>query len=493
MNQSIATNAVKNYSNQNYTVEIPCPQCSAPVTIEETDHILTCQYCRTRVALSYEDYYRYCILPREPIPEDIFYVPFWRLRGLYYSINNIEIRKKVVDTNIQSCPIPHMPYSLGVRCQTLTLHPIRPKMNGTFLQPQITKQESLKKIEEMVNVSKKIQNNLAEVSVPPPQILPPWALLKKRELPLNIFKVELNNLSIKSPSEDHAIELMQKEKFETESSKIKSESLTEFIGETVSMIYFPVYIKKNYLYDGVLHIPFSQHPVKANDLKSFKQDSINWKLDFIPLNCPECGWELPAQRDSILFPCKYCSNSWILYKNQFKKCNMAVVESEKECSIYMPFWKMIVAIKGLVEKTYSDQIKRTFHIQLDTSEQDRIETVFWSPAFKLAPDIFIQIARNVSTHNPKLEYKRDISENHLFPTTLPASETLKSIRLIIAHMAESKENVFSLLPKLQVHPKQAMIVYLPFKMRGVELIQEDMHFSFFHSAIRDRTRVTDIL
>jgi len=493
MNRSIAINAVKNYNSQNYTVEVPCPQCGAPVIIEETDHILTCQYCRTRVALACEDYCRYCIPPRDPKPESLFYIPFWRLRGLYYFINNLEIRKKFVDANILSCPTPHMPYSLGVRCQTLTLHPIHPKMKGTFIRPQMTKQKSLEKIEEMINVSKGIQNNLDEISESPPQILPPWALLKKRELPLDIFKVELNNLSLKLSKEDHNVEIMQKENFENEKPMIDSDGLTEFIGETISMIYFPIYIKKDNLYDGVLHTPFSNHPIKENDLKSFKQDTMNWKLDLIPLNCPECGWELPAHRDSILFPCKYCSNSWLLYKNQFRKCNMGIVESEKECSIYMPFWKMVVETKGLIEKTYKDQIKRNFRIQSDATEKDRTEATFWSPAFKLVPDIFIQTARNVSTHNPKLKYKQDISENRLFPVTLPATEALESVRLIIALMAESKENVFPLLSTLQIHPKQAMIVYLPFTMRGVELIQEDMHFSFFHSAIRDRTRVTDIL
>ena len=476
---------------KNYKVEIPCPQCSAPVLLEETDQILACQYCRTRVALVPQGYFRYFIHPRDPQPEHVFYVPYWRLRGLFFCARNMQIENKMFDNSILASPVPHMTYSLGVRCQTLTLRPVDPEMKGSFFRPKISRREVIHKIENMVNVSKKIQNNLDTVSEEPPSILPPWALLKKRELSVNIFKIKNHNVSF-SPMNTNTT-FSQKNKPTHIAGNRQSDHLKEFIGETISMIYFPVYIKKNQLYDGVLKNPISSHPVTGEDLKPLIQDKLNWKLDSIPLNCPECGWELPAQRDSILFPCKYCSTSWLLYRDQFRKCKMGIAETKKECSIYMPFWKMVVQIKGLIEKTYKDQIKRNFRIQLDTTENDLTETIFWSPAFKLVPETFIQAAKNVSTHNPKLKYKKDYSENHLFPVTLQATEALESIRLIIAQLAENKGNVFLHLPKLQIHPKQAMIVYLPFKMRGVELIQEDMHFSFFHSAIRDRTRVTDIL
>lgn len=481
---------MKNYNNQNYTVEVPCPQCSAPVLLEETDRILTCQYCRTRVALVPQDYFRYCILPRNLKGEHPFYVPYWRLRGLYFYSRNMHIENKMFDNSVLASPVPHMTYSLGVRCQTLTLKPVAPEMEGSFLQPRINKQEIISKIENMVNVSRKIQTNLNTASEEPPPILPPWAIFKKRELSVNILKTETKKLSIRFPHRNHETAVAQQDYAANEND---TDNLKEFIGETISMIYFPVYIKNNRLYDGVLKNPISSHPVTESDFNPFIENELKWKLDSIPLNCPECGWELPAQRDSILFPCKYCSNSWLLYKNQFRQCKMGIAESKKECSIYMPFWKMVVQINGLIEKTYQDQIKRNFRIQPEATEQDRTETIFWSPAFKLVPDAFMQSAKNVSTHNPKFKYKKDFSENRLFPVTLPASEAVESVKLVIAQLAENKENVYHHLPKLQIHPKQAMIVYLPFKIRGMELIQEDMHFSFFHSAIRDRTRVADIL
>ncbi len=484
---------MKNYNNQNYKVEVPCPQCSAPVLLEETDRILTCRYCRTRVALIPKDYFRYCILPRDPKSKQMFYVPYWRLRGLFFFNRNLHIENRMFDTSVLASPVPHMTYSLGVRCQTLTLKPVDPEMEGRFLQPKISKQRVIQKIEDMVNFSKKIQNNLNSVSEDVPSILPPWAIFKKRELSFNIFKVEITDFPLKSRNGKRNIKNAHQDTSTIKKEENFSDNLKEFIGETISMIYFPIYLKNNHLYDGVLKNPISSHPVTENDLRPLIQDDMQWKLDSIPLNCPECGWELPGERDSIFFYCQYCSTGWLLYKDQFRKCSVGIVESNKEISIYMPFWKMVVEAKGLIEKRYTDQIKRNFRIQSDVTKLTSTTTTFWSPAFKLAPEAFINTARNVSTQDPKLKYREDILKLPLFPVTLPASEALESVRLIIAQLAESKENIFHLLPNLKIHPKQAMIVYLPFKIRGIELIQQELHLSFFHSAIRDRTRVTDIL
>ncbi len=484
---------VKNYNNQNYTVEVPCPQCSAPVLLEETDRILTCQYCRTRVALIPKDYFRYCILPRDPESEQIYYVPYWRLRGLYFYNRNDHIESRMFDTSVLASPVSHMTYSLGVRCQTLTLKPLHPEMEGQFLKPKISKQKVIQKIENMVNISKKIQNNLDSMVEEVPSILPPWAIFKKRDISLDIFKVNKNHFPSKSRSGKHKTRNSQQDKFTIEKEKNHSANLKEFIGETVSMIYFPIYLKNGHLYDGVLKNSLSSHLITENDLQPLIENEMHWKLDSIPLNCPECGWELPGERDSLFFYCQYCSKGWLIYKDQFRQCSVGIVDSDNEISIYMPFWKMIVEARGLIEKKYTDQIKRNFRIQSDATKQDSTITTFWSPAFKLTPDAFINTARNVSTQDPKLKYKEEISKHPLFPVTLPASEALESIRIIIAQLAENKENVFHFLPNLQISPKQAMVVYLPFKMRGMELIQQDMHLSFFHSAIRDRTRVTDIL
>ncbi|MBN2028753.1 hypothetical protein JW824_00770 [bacterium] len=493
MNRSIATNAVKNYNNQNYKVEIPCPQCSAPVILEETDRILTCRYCRTRVALIPKDYFRYCILPRDPKSEQIFYVPYWRLRGLYFYNRNLHIENRMFDTSVLASPVPRMTYSLGVRCQTLTLKSVDPEMEGLFFQPKISKQKVIHKIENMVNLSKKIQNNLDAVSEEVPSILSPWAIFKKRDISMNIFKVDITDFPSNSRNGKRSTKNAPQDISTIKKEENITSNLKEFIGETISMIYFPVYLKNKLLYDGVLKNPISSHPVTENDMRPLIQDEIHWTLDSIPLNCPECGWELPGERDSIFFYCPYCSIGWLLYKDQFRMCSVGIVDTEKEISIYMPFWKMVVEAEGLIEKRYTDQMKRNFRIQLDGTKQEATATTFWAPAFKLAPDAFINTARNVSVQDPKLRYMENISKYPLFPVTLPASEALESVRIVIALLAESKENVFHLLPNLRIRPKQAMVVYLPFKIRGIELIQQDMQLSFFHSAIRDSTRITDIL
>ena len=51
-----AINVVKEF---NWQIEHNCPQCGAPVILDETDRLLTCPYCRTRLYLATTGYFQY--------------------------------------------------------------------------------------------------------------------------------------------------------------------------------------------------------------------------------------------------------------------------------------------------------------------------------------------------------------------------------------------------------------------------------------------------
>ena len=46
-----------------WQIEQGCPQCGAPVTLDETDRLLACPFCRTRLYLVPEGHFRYHIPP----------------------------------------------------------------------------------------------------------------------------------------------------------------------------------------------------------------------------------------------------------------------------------------------------------------------------------------------------------------------------------------------------------------------------------------------
>ena len=102
-------------NGSNFQIEQQCPQCGAPILIDETDRILSCKFCRTRVYLATEDHLRFYIPPAKGIPETIYFIPYWRLKGLSYTLEETNISYKYFDANFLSFDLSSLPYSLGLR------------------------------------------------------------------------------------------------------------------------------------------------------------------------------------------------------------------------------------------------------------------------------------------------------------------------------------------------------------------------------------------
>jgi len=80
-------------NGSNFQIEQQCPQCGAPIILDEADRILSCKFCRTRVYLAAEDYFRFYIPPAEGISETIYFIPYWRIKGLSYTIKEKDMDK----------------------------------------------------------------------------------------------------------------------------------------------------------------------------------------------------------------------------------------------------------------------------------------------------------------------------------------------------------------------------------------------------------------
>ncbi len=46
-----------------WAIELQCPQCGAPVTMEEADRILACAFCRVRLIMIHPGYPQYYLDP----------------------------------------------------------------------------------------------------------------------------------------------------------------------------------------------------------------------------------------------------------------------------------------------------------------------------------------------------------------------------------------------------------------------------------------------
>ncbi|MBU0736430.1 MAG: hypothetical protein KKG10_20035 [Proteobacteria bacterium] len=116
-----------------FTVEQECPQCGAPVELDETDHLLQCPYCEVNSFLFSDDYFRF-ILPHNAPGREIIYAPYLRFKGSVFSCGRQAVRHRVVDITHLGVPFKRFPISLGLRPQAMKMQFVKVDTKGSFLR-----------------------------------------------------------------------------------------------------------------------------------------------------------------------------------------------------------------------------------------------------------------------------------------------------------------------------------------------------------------------
>jgi DNA-directed RNA polymerase subunit RPC12/RpoP len=134
-------------SESNWKIEHQCPQCGAPVVIDEADRLLSCPFCKTKLYLMTPDHFRYYIPAPDQASRDMVYLPYWRLKGTSFSVEANEISPRFVDTSILATYFPGLPRSLGLRPQAMKVKYISPDMPGQFMETSLQAQAVIPAIE----------------------------------------------------------------------------------------------------------------------------------------------------------------------------------------------------------------------------------------------------------------------------------------------------------------------------------------------------------
>ena len=116
-----------------YTVEHTCPQCGAPVELDEADRLLKCPYCDVTSYLCARDYV-HLVLPPRAGTEDILYVPYLRFKGSVFQCKDTAVNHRIVDITRLGIVYPELPASLGVRPQAVKMKFAGPTTTGDFLR-----------------------------------------------------------------------------------------------------------------------------------------------------------------------------------------------------------------------------------------------------------------------------------------------------------------------------------------------------------------------
>jgi DNA-directed RNA polymerase subunit RPC12/RpoP len=402
-------------NSRNWQIEQSCPQCGAPVTLEETDRILECPFCRTRLYLAPEGRFSYYLPPAPLSAGELLYIPYWRLRGAAFTTTRSGVTSRFVDANAVAVNLAGLPRSIGLRAQTQKLHFVSADTGGKFIAGDRT---------------------------------PEGALPQSAHVGPGIF-------------------------------------IHNFIGETTSRIYSPLILRDGRLCDGILGKPcLAQGPALVEDLLS-RSAPPEGGIKFIPTICPYCGWDLEGEKETAVMLCRNCNSAWTLDGHTFRAVPAVVFASPQtdENAVYLPFWRMKVGFDKLELSSRADLIRMANLPRAITAGLEEAPLYFWSPAFKINPNLYVRLCRQMTVFYPGGEEKEELPRTGIYPASLPLEEGVEGITVNLAGMIVDKRKLYPLLAGMTVSVLECRLEYHPFFSNGRELVHPQMGIAIDRTAL----------
>lgn len=388
-------------------VEHECPQCGAPVELEETHRLLSCPFCDVKSLLFTDDCFRY-VLPDTVSDKEMIYAPYVRFKGTAYICKESGIEHRIVDMTRCATPIDGIPVSLGFRPQAMKMKFITPDRGGVFFKRTLSVEGALDAVGSLTSA------------------------------------------------------LMARKFYHR-----------AYIGETVSVIYLPLYRENNRFFDAVTNEPLVSMTCGDEDLAKVIDESPKWRLTFLATICPNCGSDLNGERDSVVLTCPNCCRAWNASKGQLSEVTFRVVSGKGKKTVYLPFWKISAkSEQRLIIRNYAEFVRTTNQPKVIQSQWEDREMSYWTPAFKIRPNIFLHLSKQMTVSQESFTMIDDVPSATLYPVTLPLSEARQSLKVILADSIMNKKSLFPALPQVSFSVGNSTLVYLPFNDAGHEIIQE---------------------
>jgi len=276
-----------------WQIEHQCPQCGAPVVLEETERLFACPYCKVRLYIASDSILRYYLPPLQ-LEEQIAYVPYWRTKGIDFTCRASGVATGVIDRTSLARNSSCFPYSLGVRPQVFKLRFVSRALQKALLQPIAEPRDG-------------------HDEAAAPVVLSGCSLIPDPVL----FRVALR--------------------------------------EVQSLIFSPVGFQGNALCDAIDGKNLGRRMDEvASELSSCGDEQA--EVTFIPTLCPNCGADLIGEKESILLFCSNCQQTWKVAGCALQNVSAAFLAGSKGAR-YLPFWCVQPDLEGLEERLHIDPAK----------------------------------------------------------------------------------------------------------------------------------------
>jgi hypothetical protein len=249
------------------------------------------------------------------------------------------------------------------------------------------------------------------------------------------------------------------------------------VGESVSLLYTP-FLVTDRIYDAIVKAPVSTGPGSAADFLSLPGGAPKGRIRFLSTLCPQCGWDLEGDPDTMVLPCRNCQTAWYPTGGKFRRLSVDCQPGGDEKSVYLPFWRFRAEVAGIELDCYADLIRAANLPKAPRPAHREIPFRFWIPAFKIRPGLLIRLAENFTLAQPRFESKTRLPGKAHQAVTLPVNEATEVLKTVLAGFVKPRQRLEELIPDIQVTAKRFKLVYLPFEERRTEYVHNGYNIAF---------------
>jgi hypothetical protein len=404
-----------------WEIELQCPQCGAPVSLKETDRLLSCSYCHVRLYLWTPGQFCYCLPALKASSENLIYIPYWRFKGVVYSVIPFEVRHRILDATLLAYSHRVFPPTLGIRPQALKMRFASGEIQGTFIKPQMSLEEA----------AMRIQNQFEELDG---------------------------------------------------GGGGCSSFHRQLIGELGSLIFFPVFVRNGTIVDGITgRVIGPERGLFLDDVQSKIPDHC--EIHPISTLCPNCGNGLQGGRESLLLFCTICHVAWNPSSGKLVVTNFEVFPGKGDSSVYLPFWVMRVVVEGIDLKSYADLVRAANLPRMIRPEWEGKEVNFWTPAFKVHPRLFLRLSKQMTLFQPAEKTEATLPDAFLQPITFSEESAAANLKIHLANLLSKKGIYFPKLQEISIEPVESKLVFIPFTSSGSEWVHPQLGISLQRQAL----------
>jgi len=248
-----------------------------------------------------------------------------------------------------------------------------------------------------------------------------------------------------------------------------------YVGEVLNIIYLPLSIRNEEILDAVLERPLARIPENSTPFGTAEIDSYAWNPVFLPALCPQCGWNLEGETDSVVLFCFNCNSGWQAGGSNFSEVRVKITPATDTNELFLPFWNFQIEATGVELASFADFIRLTNQTFAVKPEWEEMKLYFACPAFKVRFHDFLRLSTQMSiSRRYRQKTVESIPVKNLYPVTLAHSSAKQSLKIILANSAVSRSTVFPRLPEIGFEVKKYFLHYLPFEKTSHELRQKNL-------------------